>query len=184
MRIVTRALATTRRAWQAARSKYYKLRRGYIIEQYFRAGTMYGRSVSQLFVGECVDLETKRLRWAKYERLYATLGFRTVATADFIEYGGYGKDIEYLMRVTRTEGEEPVLYAEAAAGLNTRETLAPLVEFGGERQELPHCHLNHKHDTADGAHDCDLIGCRKQNKPRPKPTKAGKRSRNRWRERR
>lgn len=88
------------------------IRREYIVEQYVRSGAVFGEALSHLYMGECIGFHGMKERWAKLERSYAGLGYRTIRLEDFVEYGGYGKAIDHLVRIKRAGGEEPVLHAD------------------------------------------------------------------------
>jgi hypothetical protein len=78
---------------------------------YREAGEAYGDAVSYLTIaGPCVGFDRLRARFSAVEREYAARGFRTVPLADFVEAGGYGRDIGALIGVERPDGEEVVLY--------------------------------------------------------------------------
>lgn len=91
--------------------RYAIVRREWVVEQYVRSGAVFGEALSYLYMGECVGFHSMKERWAKLERLYAELGYRTIPLEDFLEYGGYGKSIDHLVRLRRADGEEPVLHA-------------------------------------------------------------------------
>lgn len=108
MKCLTSAI---RRMAASVKRRYLAIRREYIVEQYVRSGAVFGEALSYLYMGECVGFHSMKERWAKLERSYAELGYRTIPLEDFLEYGGYGKAIDHLVRVKRTEGEEPTLHA-------------------------------------------------------------------------
>ncbi len=95
----------------AVRDQLAAIRREYIVEQYVRSGAVFGEALSYLYMGECVGFHGMKVRWAKLERLYAELGYRTIPVEDFLEYAGYGKALDHLIRVKRTDGEEAKLHA-------------------------------------------------------------------------
>ena len=88
------------------------VRREYVVEQYLRAGALFGEALSYLYMGESVDFSKLRERWAMFERQYAALGYRTISVDDFIEYGGYGVLVDHLLRIQRRIDEPPVLHSE------------------------------------------------------------------------
>lgn len=108
LRCITSAIRAFR---EAIASRWAVIRREYIVEQYIRSGAVFGEALSYLHMGECVGFQGMKERFAKLERLYADLGYRTIPLEDFLEYGGYGKAIDHLVRVKRAEGEEPILHA-------------------------------------------------------------------------
>jgi len=81
-------------------------------EQYLRAGGHFGDAVSYIYMGECIGFKELLDTWAKLELEYADRGFRTISLDEFIEYGGYGKNITGLLGIKREEDEEAVLHAE------------------------------------------------------------------------
>jgi hypothetical protein len=105
---ISRAL---RRMAAAVARRYAIVRREWVVEQYVRSGAVFGDALSYLYMGECIGFHSMKERWAKLERLYAELGYRTIPLEDFIEYGGYGKSIDHLVRVRRADGEEALFHA-------------------------------------------------------------------------
>jgi hypothetical protein len=100
-----------RRFTDAIARQYAIVRREWVVEQYVRSGAVFGEALSYLYMGECVGFHSMKERWAKLERLYAELGYRTIPLEDFLEYGGYGKRIDHLVRVYRADGERAVLHS-------------------------------------------------------------------------
>lgn len=84
----------------------------WVERKYVNTGSQFGGDVSYLPVGECVGFEAHLNNWASWEREYASKGYRTVSLDDFIEAGGYGKEIDHLLGQKRDEREEPFLHAE------------------------------------------------------------------------
>lgn len=82
-----------------------------IVMAYLLNGAMFGDAVSYIYMGECIGFEDLLTKWETCEVAYANLGFRTLSLDDFVDHGGYGKDIEPLLRVPRKEGEAPVFHA-------------------------------------------------------------------------
>jgi hypothetical protein len=105
---------------------YAIVRREWVVEQYVRAGAVFGEALSYLYMGECVGFHSMKERWAKLERLYAELGYRTIPLEDFVEYGGYGKSIDHLVRVRRPDGEDAVFHAVTFAQNYAEGVLPPL----------------------------------------------------------
>jgi hypothetical protein len=162
MMLLKRALNSLRSAWGAVRTSFNNLHREYLVEQYLRAGAQFGDAITSMFIGECVDLETARLNWARYERHYAHLGYRTIAPEDFIEYGAHGKAIDHLLRVKRIENEPAVYHADNFDRFED-EGFGPLRDFSATTEEAGTCALNGKAvnptaGTDDG--DCQLERCR------------------------
>jgi hypothetical protein len=177
MFIIRRTLSSLQSAWRTACNMFNILRREYVVEQYLRAGALFGASAVALFAGECSDVESARRHWARYERLYAGYGYRTISAEDFIEYA-YGKSLDDLLRVKRSADETPVHHADGFRELDKNAPgFAPLQDFAGKLSAWPHCHLNDSHEpsaaTVDG--DCRLNGCREQG------TKDKQVKRTRWR---
>lgn len=83
-----------------------------IARKYLEAGTIVGDCASYAHLGEAVGMESFVESWAKWERKYAALGFRTISLDEFIKAGGYGQDIKGRLYVLRRENEEPVYHAE------------------------------------------------------------------------
>lgn len=106
--------------------QYAIVRREWIVEQYVRAGAVFGEAISYLYMGECVGFHSMKERWAKLERLYADLGYRTIPLEDFVEYGGYGKSIDHLVRIRRDDGETALLHADTFARNYAEGVLPPL----------------------------------------------------------
>ena len=107
------------KVWSAARrvvdtglSHLGIVRREYVVEQYLRSGALFGEALSYLYMGQSVDFEKFKQRWAMFERQYAALGYRTISVDDFIEYGGYGVLVDHLLRIRRKIDEPAVLHSD------------------------------------------------------------------------
>ncbi len=81
------------------------------VQAYVMAGGEFGSAVSYIYLGECVGFTELLEHWETTERAYAEMGFRTLSIDDFRGFGGYGIDIDPLLRVPRKKGEEPVYHA-------------------------------------------------------------------------
>lgn len=81
-------------------------------KKYVQTGSAFGDAVSYIYMGECVGFESMLNSWADWEKEYVRRGYRTVSLDDFIELGGYGKNIDNLLRQKRNANEEPILHAE------------------------------------------------------------------------
>jgi hypothetical protein len=108
MKCITSAI---RKITSAITRRWAALRREYIVEQYVRSGAVFGEALSYLYMGECVGFHGMKERWTQLERLYAGLGYRTISLESFVEYGGYGKAIDHLVRVKRADDEQPVFHS-------------------------------------------------------------------------
>lgn len=82
-----------------------------VIEAYVMAGGEFGSAVSYIYMGECVGFEDMLQKWEQAEKAYAEMGYKTLSVDDFTSFGGYGTDIEPLLRQPRKVGEEPVFHA-------------------------------------------------------------------------
>lgn len=80
-------------------------------KRYVRAGAVFGDAVSYLYMGVCVGFIRRFKTWARWEKEYASRGFRTVSIDAFIEHGGYGKNLSGIGK-KREGGEEPIFHAE------------------------------------------------------------------------
>ncbi|MDP3963343.1 MAG: hypothetical protein Q8Q39_02495 [bacterium] len=83
-----------------------------IQKRYVRVGGAFGGAVSYSYMGECVGFKRMLNRWARWEAEYIRRGYRAISLDDFIDYGGYGKELGELAGARRSKGEEPVLHAE------------------------------------------------------------------------
>ncbi len=81
-------------------------------KKYVLAGAQFGDAVSYIYMGECIGFESMLNRWSDWEKEYINRGYRTVALDDFIELGGYGKNIDHLLRQKRDENEVPIYHAQ------------------------------------------------------------------------
>lgn len=81
------------------------------VEAYVTAGAEIGSAVSYIYMGECIGFDKLLDQWEAAEKAYSDLGYRTLSIDDFTSYGGWGHDIEPLLRVPRKEGEKPVYHA-------------------------------------------------------------------------
>jgi hypothetical protein len=82
-----------------------------IVQAYVTAGIEFGDVVSMIYMGECIGFDELFEKWEDAEKAYAGLGYRTLSIDDFISAGGYGTDIDPLLRVPRKEGETVVFHA-------------------------------------------------------------------------
>lgn len=80
-------------------------------KRYLRAGAEFGDAVSYLYMGECIGFEKLLDAWAKAEKRYASVGFRTLPVEVFVKLGGYGKKPDGV-GVMRHANEKPVYHAE------------------------------------------------------------------------
>ena len=83
-----------------------------VMNRYVRWGSDIGDAESYSFMGEPSGMKSAVRHWAFWERLYADKGYRTISLDDFIDHGGYGKNIDHLKFVRRAAGEEPIYHAE------------------------------------------------------------------------
>lgn len=81
------------------------------VEAYVMAGGEMGSAVSYIYMGECIGFDKLLDQWEATERAYSELGFRTLSIDDFTSYGGYGKEVDHLLRVPRKQGEPVVFHA-------------------------------------------------------------------------
>ena len=82
------------------------------VTAYVLAGGEFGDVVSMIWMGECVGFEDLLTRFEVTERAYADCGYRTISIDDFTGYGGWGQDIEPLLRVPRKVNERPIYHAK------------------------------------------------------------------------
>jgi hypothetical protein len=138
-----------RRMSDAIAVRYAVVRREWVVEQYIRSGALFGEALSYLYMGECVGFHSMKERWAKLERAYAELGYRTIPLEDFVEYGGYGKKIDHLVRVRRAHGESAILHA---------------VTFHERYEQGIMPTLDHPHEGDPTPRTCENDGKKKDNK--------------------
>lgn len=81
-----------------------------VIQRYIDAGAIFGDAVSYIYMGECAGFSDRLKAWEVAEAAYAALGFRTLPLDEFVDYGGYGKELVNL-NVARDEGEAIVFHA-------------------------------------------------------------------------
>lgn len=82
-------------------------------KSYASSGARFGCDASDVAtMGECFGFEVHLNAWAKWEQEYARRGYKTVSIDDFIEMGGYGKNINNLLGIKRKADEKIVLHAE------------------------------------------------------------------------
>src|SRR3989344_2686550 len=72
----------------------------------------FGDAVSYMYMGECLGFKRMLHAWARWEAEYARRGYRTISLDDFIDYGGYGKELGELAGVRRIADEKLVFPAE------------------------------------------------------------------------
>ena len=84
-----------------------------VLKAYERAGKEFGDSLSYLdCMGRDVDFEVKFLIFQDWEKAYAKRGYKTVPIDDFLQAGGYGKDISHMLGVKRAEDELAILHCD------------------------------------------------------------------------
>ena len=81
-----------------------------VVANYVLTGTEFGDVVSMIYLGECIGFENLLASWETAERAYANLGYRTLPVDDFVDAGGYGKELTGL-RIPREIDENPVYHA-------------------------------------------------------------------------
>jgi hypothetical protein len=82
-----------------------------IVEQYIEAGTELGDACSYLpIMGKCDQYNDLLDEWVRTENLYAALGYRTIPLSEFMDAGGYGKNIDHLIKVKREALELPIFH--------------------------------------------------------------------------
>jgi hypothetical protein len=79
--------------------------------KYRQAGADFGDAISYIYMGECIGFVEMSQEWAKWERQYAALGYRTISLDRFTEYGGYGKPLDDVWEVKREDAEPPIFHA-------------------------------------------------------------------------
>ena len=84
----------------------------FVQRRYENSGKGFGDNVSYIYMGECIGFENHLNKWADWEKEYANRGYRTVSLDNFVKAGGYGKPIDDLLSVKRSEDEVPILYAK------------------------------------------------------------------------
>jgi hypothetical protein len=90
-----------------------RLRDRHIVKRYIQAGNDFGEALSYVpLVGKCVGYSNLERTWARAEKAYASLGYRTVPIDEFHDSGGYGKSIDHLFCIRRNPDELPVFYAD------------------------------------------------------------------------
>lgn len=90
-----------------------------IIRQYKEAGLDYGDALSYMApMGKCIGFDKLEKKFIKCQNRYIEAGFRPVFIHEFIEAGGYGKDIDNLFGIRYNEGDKRVS-AEGAESLTT-----------------------------------------------------------------
>lgn len=83
--------------------------------KYRQTGAHFGDAISYGYMGECIGFDGMMQAWAKWERCYAALGYRTISLDRFTEYGGYGRALDDIWEVKREKGESPIFHAELFA---------------------------------------------------------------------
>jgi hypothetical protein len=81
-----------------------------VIQRYVDTGTIFGDAVSYIYMGQCVGFAARLQAWEDAEVAYAALGYRTLSLDDFVDHGGYGKELVGL-KVARDVGEDVILHA-------------------------------------------------------------------------
>jgi hypothetical protein len=147
-----------RRMYVAVAAQLAIIRREWVVEHYVRSGALFGEALSHLYMGECVGFHSMKERWAKLERVYAELGYRTIPLEDFVEYGGYGKSIDHLVRVRRTENEEAVMHAVTFQE-RYEQGIMPTLDHPHEGAPTPRvCDDDSKKNKKQRGCDCDRNG--------------------------
>ncbi|HLC77090.1 MAG TPA: hypothetical protein VJH04_02705 [archaeon] len=87
------------------------------IRRYKEIGTGMGHVNSILHLVPADNYPKLVEEWAEAEKIYVGLGYRPVALHDFVMAGGYGVDIDYLLR--RKRGRSEPVFFHAALHLAT-----------------------------------------------------------------
>lgn len=98
-----------------------------VVKRYIDAGAIFGDAVSYIYMGECVGFAKRLENWENAELAYSALGYRTLSLDQFVDYGGYGKELIGLT-VPRDEGEEIVLHAKYYRD-NFFNKVEPVIDF-------------------------------------------------------
>jgi hypothetical protein len=99
-----------------------------VIDRYVNYGLEFGDAVSYIYMGECVGFDKLLDAWEQSEREYSALGFRTCSLDDFIDAGGYGKELTDL-GTPRDIDEEPVYHA-AYYRATFFKKVGPAIDYG------------------------------------------------------
>lgn len=78
---------------------------------YVRAGATVGDDESYWYLGRPFGWKKMLQRWARWERVYASRGFRAIPIESFIRFGGGYADHVVGLRQRRAPEEAPVYYA-------------------------------------------------------------------------
>ncbi len=81
-------------------------------KKYLEAGRVFGDNLSYIFLGKCVEFEKNLDKLISWELEYAKRGFKTIPLNEFVEFGGYGKDIKNSLGKKRDAGEKPLYPAQ------------------------------------------------------------------------
>ena len=111
-------MRTSKQWWEEVKADPEKFNR-WLVKQY--RGEVTAASWIEQFAETYTPAESVRTildviaelldHWEKTEQAYAAMGFKTLSVDDFRSFGGYGIDIEPLLRVPRKAGEEPMFHA-------------------------------------------------------------------------
>ena len=89
-------------------------------DAYRQTGGYFGDAISYGYMGECIGFEGMMKKWAKWERRYAALGYRTISLDRFTNYGGRGLPLDDVWEVKREKGESPIFHAKLFAEMREK----------------------------------------------------------------
>lgn len=98
---------------------------GTVERWYLDRGAFIGDALSYSYMGKAVGFDKILLRLVSWEEEYARRGFMPISLDDFVDFGGYGKDISDLLRVPH-QGK-PVFHAKEF--LNEPDDMTPLIDM-------------------------------------------------------
>ena len=81
-------------------------------KKYVNVGTEVGDAVSYSYFGECIGLGLMLNSLVDWEQEYVNRGYRTVPIYDFIQLGGYGKNLDSLLGQKLAKDEKPIFHAQ------------------------------------------------------------------------
>jgi hypothetical protein len=84
----------------------------YVQKKYIEAGKSVGEEVSYLFTEESIGFNDLLKIWEKWEKEYASRGFRTIDLHRFTRFGGFDESIKDVIGKKRREKEEPIYHAK------------------------------------------------------------------------
>ena len=88
-----------RRTINFLKNKHKNYNEERIVNNYIKNGKIFGDMCSYLYMGKCVNFDEQQKKFEICEKKYVELGYQSIELNDFVGYGGYGINIDHLIKI-------------------------------------------------------------------------------------